>query len=46
MIQFIIASTRIGAPILGVIIPAVIFGISFFVTWLLIRHFMKSQNSD
>lgn len=42
MINFILLQTaRIGAPILGIIIPAIIFGISFFVTYLLIRHFMK-----
>lgn len=44
MIGFILLqTTRIGAPILGVIIPAVIFTISFFVTYLLIRHFMKNN---
>jgi len=44
MIGFILLQTsRIGAPILGVIIPAVIFGLSFFLTYLLIRHFMKNN---
>jgi hypothetical protein len=44
MIDFILlTASRIGAPILGVIIPACIFGISFFVTYLLIRHFMKNN---
>ena len=44
MINFILLQTgRIGAPILGIIIPAIIFGISFFVTYLLIRHFMKNN---
>lgn len=44
MIGFILlTTTRIGAPILGVIIPAVIFGLSFFLTYLLIRHFMKNN---
>jgi hypothetical protein len=44
MIGFILLQTsRIGAPILGVIIPAIIFAISFFVTYLLIRHFMKNN---
>jgi len=32
---------RIGSPILGIIIPAVIFIISIVVTWLLYRHFTK-----
>jgi hypothetical protein len=44
MIGFILLqTTRIGAPILGVIIPAIIFSISFFVTYLLIRHFTKKN---
>lgn len=44
MIGFILLSaSRIGAPILGVIIPALIFSISFFVTYLLIRHFTKKN---
>lgn len=42
MIAFIFAVSRIGAPILGIIIPAIIFGLSFIVTFLLIRHFMKN----
>ena len=41
------ATTHIGSPILGVIIPAFIFGFSFLVTYLLIRHFMKqNKNND
>lgn len=44
MIHFILLqTTRIGAPILGVIIPALIFLLSFIVTYLLIRHFMKNS---
>ncbi len=43
MIGFILASTPVGAPILGVIIPAIIFAFSFIVTYLLIRHFMKNN---
>ncbi|NOZ63292.1 MAG: hypothetical protein GXO74_16685 [Calditrichaeota bacterium] len=39
-------TTHIGAPILGVIIPAFIFGFSFLVTYLLIRHFMKQNNNN
>jgi hypothetical protein len=34
-------TTRIGHPILGYIIPALIFGISFAVAWALYRHFTK-----
>lgn len=37
---------RIGSPVLGFIIPAIIFGLSFVVTYLLIRHFMKKQDSE
>jgi hypothetical protein len=32
---------RIGSPILGVIIPAVILLVACFVTWALYRHFAK-----
>jgi hypothetical protein len=34
-------SARIGHPILGFIIPALIFGISFAVAWALYRHFTQ-----
>lgn len=38
---------RIGSPILGYIIPAAIFGISFLVAWILYRRFTRQlQNSD
>ncbi len=38
---------RIGSPVLGYIIPAVIFGVSFFVAWVLYKHFTRQlQNSD
>ncbi len=43
MIGFLLMATRIGSPILGIIIPAIIFGFSFFVTYMLIRHFMKNN---
>lgn len=43
MMCLILATTRIGPPILGVIIPAIIFGLSFIVTYLLIRYFMKNH---
>ncbi len=33
---------RIGSPILGVVIPAVVFLISFVLTWLLYRHFSRN----
>lgn len=43
MIGMLLLATRIGSPILGIIIPAVIFAFSFFVTYWLIRHFMKNN---
>lgn len=33
----------IGSPILGIILPTVIFLISFIVTWLLYRHFSSKH---
>jgi hypothetical protein len=35
------AATRIGSPLLGYIIPAAVFGLSFFVAFYLFRHFTK-----
>ena len=32
---------RIGSPVLGYIIPAVIFGVSFFVAWVLYKRFTR-----
>jgi TRAP-type C4-dicarboxylate transport system permease small subunit len=38
---------RIGSPILGYIIPALIFAFSFFVAWALYKRFTRQlQNSD
>ena len=37
---------QIGAPILGVIIPAAILTLSFVLTYLLIRFFSKNQSED
>jgi hypothetical protein len=34
-------SARIGSPVLGVVIPALIFAASFLLTWMLYRHFSK-----
>lgn len=33
---------RIGSPLLGIILPAVIFGISVLLTFLLVRYFRKN----
>jgi hypothetical protein len=37
-------TTRIGHPILGYIIPAAIFGISFIVAYALYRHFTRQMD--
>jgi len=44
----VIAQTtqRIGHPILGYIIPAIIFAISFFVAYALYRHFTKKMEEN
>lgn len=42
MTVFAAASARIGSPILGVVIPAVVFLFSFVLTWALYRHFSKN----
>jgi hypothetical protein len=34
-------ATRIGSPILGVIIPAGVFLLSFVLTWALYKHFSR-----
>ena len=43
-------TTRIGPPILGIIIPALIFGLSFFVAFYLYKRFTRkideSQTGD
>ena len=42
MVGFIAqAVQRIGSPILGIIIPAAIFTISFIVAFILYKHFTK-----
>lgn len=47
MIHFLAMQTkRIGHPALGIVIPAVIFLISFLVAYLLYRHFSKTLDKD
>jgi hypothetical protein len=36
-------STRIGAPALGWIIPGAIFVLSFALTWIIYRHFVRKM---
>ena len=38
---FLSATGPIGHPALGIVIPAVIFLVSFAATWLLYRHFSR-----
>jgi hypothetical protein len=38
---YLLQSTRIGKPILGVVIPSLVFVVSFVVTWILYKHFSK-----
>lgn len=35
------AVQRIGHPSLGIIIPALIFAVSFILTWMLYRHYSR-----
>ena len=32
---------RIGPPILGIIVPAIVFVVSFVLTWMLYKHFSR-----
>jgi len=41
MLLIIAQTVRLGAPVLGILIPALVFVTSFVVTWLLYRHFSK-----
>ena len=38
------APQRIGSPILGIVIPAVILLISCWVTWALYKHFSEGDD--
>lgn len=38
------SATAIGHPILGYIIPAVIFLVSFWVAWACYKHFAKGSS--
>jgi hypothetical protein len=37
-------ATAIGSPILGIIIPAAIFLISFWIAWACYRHFSRKKD--
>lgn len=44
MTLLLVAAERLGSPILGVIIPGVIFLIAFGLTYWLYRHFVSTMN--
>jgi len=46
MHNFVEITERIGSPLLGAILPAIIFGLSIVVTFMLIRHFTKNNLQD
>ena len=47
MIHFLALQTqRIGSTLFGIIIPAVIFLISFLAAWLIYRHFSRGIKKD
>jgi len=39
-----IIATAIGSPILGIIIPAAIFLLSFWVAWACYRHYSRKRD--
>ena len=41
MIETAAQAQRVGSPVWGIVIPAVVFGVSFVLTWLLYRHFSR-----
>lgn len=44
MVKMVVLNLKaIGSPILGVIIPGIVFTISIVVTYLLYRHFSKRR---
>jgi hypothetical protein len=43
MLNVIILVTRIGHPILGIILPAAILLLSFILTYLLVKYFSKNH---
>ncbi len=41
MVALLQQTVRIGKPIYGIIIPLLVFVVSFIVTWILYKHFSK-----
>ncbi len=47
MIHLLASQTqRIGSAVFGIIVPAVIFIISFLAAWLIYRHFSRNIRKD
>lgn len=42
----LLQTSRIGKPILGILIPMFVFIVSFVITWILYRHFSKHVDKD
>ena len=42
MILTALLGARLGSPILGLVIPAAVFLVSFVLTWFLYRHFARN----
>lgn len=43
MMALLLHPARLGHPLLGWLIPAVVFLISFVLTWLIYRHFSRNS---
>ncbi len=43
---FFMQAERIGSPALGIILPAIIFALSVILTYLMIQHFVKKQDTN
>jgi len=39
-------TTRIGSPVLGYLIPALIFTISFLIAYILYKHFTRQVSDE
>jgi hypothetical protein len=43
MTTLLVLSERIGHPVLGIVIPAIVLIISFWIAWALFRKFTKEH---
>ena len=43
MLSVFLAATRIGHPVLGIILPATILLLSFVLTYMLVKYFTKNH---